>query len=99
MILMDTKTFEGDTFATQVSLGGRLQHIKTITEEEKGKIDVIKDRMQAAAGASFAAPYVSAAVAYGHTEGTQSTDETSTLNRSLAMSWEARGGDTTLCSK
>lgn len=79
---------------------GCLQHSKRITVKEKGNISVIKDRMQAVAGAGFFAPYyVSASVVYGYTEDTQSTDEASAFNRSLAMSWQARGGDTTLCSK
>ncbi|KAJ5908081.1 hypothetical protein N7495_000763 [Penicillium taxi] len=88
----------GHAFASEISLGGRLQHTRKTAQSEKVQIEVIKERMQVVAGASFTAPYVGASAVYGHSEGTQSTDEVSKLNRSLAMSWTARGGDTTLCS-
>ncbi|CEJ61123.1 hypothetical protein PMG11_09665 [Penicillium brasilianum] len=88
----------GHVFASEIGLGGRLQHTRKTAQSEKGQIEVIKERMQVVAGASFTAPYVGASAVYGHSEGTQSTDEVSKLNRSLAMSWAAKGGDTTLFS-
>lgn len=83
----------------QIGLGGRLTHTRTLSKVEKEDLDTVKTRTQTVAGVSFSSPQISASAVYGQSDGQTDTTDTSSLNRSLAMSWEAHGGDASLCSK
>lgn len=90
---------EGTTFATSITLGGRLHSTKKIVGTDKGHLDQKKTDLRAAAGASFSSPWVSGSASYAQRDDQAHSESDSTMKKSLSLTWDARGGDTLLCSK
>ncbi|KAB8079267.1 hypothetical protein BDV29DRAFT_151867 [Aspergillus leporis] len=61
-------------------------------------MQAVKDETRWAAGVSFSSPKVSGGVNYANTKSTTDKIGTQTIERSALLTWEARGGDTVLCS-
>jgi hypothetical protein len=58
-----------------------------------------KTKMRVAAGASFGTQNASIGVKSSSTEGEDTMDASTWVNKNLRLTWEARGGETLLCSK
>lgn len=83
----------------KVTLGGYLYSDREVNEQERGKLNAKKEETKLAAGASFQSPKGSAGGSSSFGFGTQSNDSNSSISRTGRLTWEARGGDTVLCSK
>lgn len=66
---------------------------------EEDKRDVRENALKKAAGISISGKVASFSVEGSHSEGDQHDEETEEKSFSSNLSWEAIGGDTTLCNK
>ncbi|KAI1818289.1 hypothetical protein GGS20DRAFT_529396 [Poronia punctata] len=88
----------GSVFATQFTLGGELVSSRLFSGTDEGRLSALKDSTKIAAGASLTTPYGSASASYGSTNSTESQEGERSTQQSLRLAWEARGGNTLLCS-
>ncbi|RAO68399.1 uncharacterized protein BHQ10_004411 [Talaromyces amestolkiae] len=88
----------GDVFSQRVKLGGKLTsstHIKSKSESEQSKRE---NQLKIAAAASFSGGYGSFSAEGSSSSGEQKDTGTDKQDFSSTLSWEATGGDTTLCN-
>jgi hypothetical protein len=88
----------GNAFPTRVVLGGSLHSAKTVTFSNQSELDAHKEEMKDAAGFSFASPKFSIGINHAHVSSKETIESTAKANRAAHLTWEARGGDTVLCS-
>ncbi|KAF2224084.1 hypothetical protein BDZ85DRAFT_97203 [Elsinoe ampelina] len=88
----------GTIFATKFSLGGFLHSTRTVTSKEKSTLDQVKDKVRTAAGISIQTPKVSGSMNVAHVESTGEETGSASLDQTSRLTWDARGGDTLLCS-
>ncbi|VBB81427.1 Putative protein of unknown function [Podospora comata] len=88
----------GDAFPTKVVLGGFLRSSRQVKVKTNEQLDAAKEETKKAAGLSFASPQVSFGVNYAKTTSDTTTTAQGQTIGNAALTWEARGGDTVLCS-
>jgi hypothetical protein len=89
----------GHFFATNVELGGKLFATEQFTSTDKSNASEKANAMKISASLSFSFSSIQASASYNKEtqDVTRTTSESSRMDR--ALSWEAVGGDTTLCNK
>ncbi|KAI8625822.1 hypothetical protein F5Y19DRAFT_448905 [Xylariaceae sp. FL1651] len=88
----------GSAFATQFTLGGELISSRLFHGKDDAQLSAFKDSTKIAAGASLTTPYGSGSTSYGSTETNEGSQGQRSAQQSLRLAWEARGGNTLLCS-
>ncbi|KAH6615979.1 hypothetical protein B0J18DRAFT_493787 [Chaetomium sp. MPI-SDFR-AT-0129] len=88
----------GTVFATQFTLGGELISSRLFLGKDEAELSAFKDSVKTAAGFSISSPYGSGGASYGSFESNESTKGEKKAQQSLRLAWQARGGDTLLCS-
>ncbi|KAH6848206.1 hypothetical protein B0I37DRAFT_159074 [Chaetomium sp. MPI-CAGE-AT-0009] len=88
----------GQIFRTVVKLGGCLYSEKLSSSVAGESTEHKMESMKIAAGASLNTPYGSGSTSISHSTGSNSTTESTFANQSQSLAWQARGGDTLLCS-
>lgn len=91
--------FLGTVFVTRFTLGGFLHSKRNLTEEEQRNLSQTKEKTRVAAGVNFQASRVSAGSNFSKVDSSSTEEGSASLNQDLRLTWEARGGDTLLCSK
>ncbi|OJJ95806.1 hypothetical protein ASPACDRAFT_64276 [Aspergillus aculeatus ATCC 16872] len=89
---------DGDAFPSKVILGGFLRSSRDVKVKTTEQLDAAKEETRRAAEVSFAAPQVSFGVTYASTTSETKTSGQGQTVGNAALTWEARGGDTVLCS-
>jgi hypothetical protein len=89
----------GHFFATNVELGGKLFATEQFTSTDTASTSEKANAMKASAALSFSSPWVQGSFSYSKETQHAESSSTQTSNMSKALSWEAVGGDTTLCNK
>ncbi|THC87721.1 hypothetical protein EYZ11_012831 [Aspergillus tanneri] len=88
----------GNAFPTQVMLGGFLHSSRFVDAQSTDHLEKIKAETKTAAGISFASPKLSLGVNYAKANGNEDEKSSGAAYQNANLAWEARGGDTTLCS-
>ncbi|GIK03851.1 hypothetical protein Aspvir_007926 [Aspergillus viridinutans] len=88
----------GDAFPTKVVLGGFLRSSRKVRVKTDEQLEAAKEETKKAAGLSFASPQVSFGMNYAKTTSDTTTTGHGQTIGNAALTWEARGGDTVLCS-
>ncbi|KZF19536.1 hypothetical protein L228DRAFT_241750 [Xylona heveae TC161] len=88
----------GNVFISTFTLGGYLHSTRHLTEEEKSSLDQTKEKTRVAAGFSFSTPKASGGASFSKVDSKTDTEGQNSMNQALRLTWEARGGDTLLCS-
>ncbi|KAH7140033.1 hypothetical protein B0J13DRAFT_639301 [Dactylonectria estremocensis] len=88
----------GSVFATQFTLGGELTSSRLFRSTDEAELLAVKDSLKIAAGLSISTPYVSAGASYGSSNSNEKTEGEKKAQQSMRLAWQARGGDTLLCS-
>ncbi|GIJ91230.1 hypothetical protein Asppvi_010195 [Aspergillus pseudoviridinutans] len=88
----------GDAFPTKVVLGGFLRSSRQVRVKTDEQLEAAKEETKKAAGLSFASPQVSFGMNYAKTTSDTTTTGHGQTIGNAALTWEARGGDTVLCS-
>lgn len=91
--------FLGHIFSRRVKIGGRLTSTHQIDSEASGKSEERENALKIAAAASFSGPSVSGSAEGSHETGDKSADTAKKQDFKSNMTWEATGGDTTLCNE
>ncbi|GJN76022.1 hypothetical protein PLICBS_010133 [Purpureocillium lilacinum] len=91
-------TEECSVFATQFTLGGELTSSRLFHGSDAAELSAFKDSVKVAAGLSISTPHGSAGVSHGSHSSNETAEEEKKAQRSLRLAWQARGGDTLLCS-
>ncbi|KAK6344304.1 hypothetical protein TWF696_007944 [Orbilia brochopaga] len=97
----DVKSFYqryGEAFPTKVTLGGYLHSTRRVSEREHSHMGSLKEEIRLAAGLSFSSPNVSFGMNYAHRDSNTTQAGTALAQQYARLTWEARGGDTVLCS-
>lgn len=89
----------GDVFSRRVRLGGKLTSTSHLKSEAQSKKEQLENSLKIAAAASFSGPYGSASAEGSSSGGDNKDQDISTQEFSNNLSWEASGGDTTLCNE
>ncbi|OQD85065.1 hypothetical protein PENANT_c011G00632 [Penicillium antarcticum] len=88
----------GHFFATNVELGGKLFATEQFTSEDKASTSEKANAMKISAALSFSSPWVQGSASYSNDKQHAESESKQTSSMSKALSWEAVGGDTTLCN-
>ncbi|CAL5871545.1 uncharacterized protein PFLUO_LOCUS5798 [Penicillium psychrofluorescens] len=88
----------GNAFVTRFTLGGELYSSRILTAEEQSSIIKTKEKVKAAASFSFSSPWTCGSASVTKVESNESTAGEQELHHNLQLAWEARGGDTLLCT-
>ncbi|KAK4203001.1 hypothetical protein QBC40DRAFT_219920 [Triangularia verruculosa] len=88
----------GDAFPTKVVLGGFLRSSRKVQVQTDEQLEAAKEETKKAAGLGFASPQVSFGMNYAKTTSDTNTTSSGQTIGNAALTWEARGGDTVLCS-
>ncbi|KAI2467792.1 hypothetical protein F4781DRAFT_297493 [Annulohypoxylon bovei var. microspora] len=88
----------GSIFATQFTLGGELTSSRLFHGSDAAELSAFKDSVKLAAGLSISTPYVSAGASVGSYNSNEKTEGEKSAQQSMRLAWQARGGDTLLCS-
>ncbi|KAL1860953.1 hypothetical protein Plec18170_001467 [Paecilomyces lecythidis] len=88
----------GDVFSRRVRLGGKLTSTSHLKSEAQSKKEQLENSLKIAAAASFSGPYGSASAEGSSSSGDNNDQDISSQELSNNLSWEASGGDTTLCN-
>ncbi|KAH6851071.1 hypothetical protein B0I37DRAFT_414420 [Chaetomium sp. MPI-CAGE-AT-0009] len=88
----------GSVFATKFTLGGELISSRLFHGTDDAELSAFKDSVKVAAGLSLSTPYGSAGASYGSLDSNESTKGERKAQQSVRLAWQARGGDTLLCS-
>ncbi|KAJ6006297.1 hypothetical protein N7451_004241 [Penicillium sp. IBT 35674x] len=88
----------GHFFATNVELGGKLFSKEDFTSTDSAKTAEKSNAMKISAALSFSSPVVQASASYSQENQSSSGSSSQSSNMSKTLSWEAVGGDTTLCN-
>ncbi|GJN78643.1 hypothetical protein PLIIFM63780_002152 [Purpureocillium lilacinum] len=91
-------TEECSVFATQFTLGGELTSSRLFHGSDAAELSAFKDSVKVAAGLSISTPHGSAGISHGSHSSNETAEEEKKAQRSLRLAWQARGGDTLLCS-
>lgn len=91
--------FLGTVFATHFTLGGELTSSRLFHGSDSVELSTVKDSVKVAAGLSITSPYGSGGFSYGSSNSSESSKGEKTAQQSMRLAWQARGGDTLLCSK
>ncbi|KAJ5108605.1 hypothetical protein N7456_005280 [Penicillium angulare] len=88
----------GQFFATNVELGGKLFSKEQFTSTDDASSMEKANAMKISAAISFSSPVVQASASYSQEKQSSSGQTNQSSNMNKALSWEAVGGDTTLCN-
>ncbi|KAH6974497.1 hypothetical protein BKA56DRAFT_659180 [Ilyonectria sp. MPI-CAGE-AT-0026] len=88
----------GSVFATQFTLGGELTSSRLFHGSDAAELSAFKDSVKVAAGLSISTPYGSGGASYGSYNSNETTQGEKKAQQSMRLAWQARGGDTLLCS-
>ncbi|KAH7007637.1 hypothetical protein EDB80DRAFT_578125, partial [Ilyonectria destructans] len=88
----------GSVFATQFTLGGELTSSRFFHGSDAAELSAFKDSVKVAAGLSISTPYGSGGASYGSYNSNETTQGEKKAQQSMRLAWQARGGDTLLCS-
>ncbi|KAJ5691822.1 hypothetical protein N7462_001245 [Penicillium macrosclerotiorum] len=88
----------GHFFATNVELGGKLFSKEEFSSSDVARTAEMTNAMKISAALSFSSPVVQASFNFSKETQSASSSSSQTSNMSKALSWEAVGGDTTLCN-
>jgi hypothetical protein len=66
---------------------------------DSGELSAFKDSVKIAAGLSISSPVASGGGSIASSEGKEGSQGERRANQSARLAWQARGGDTLLCSK
>ncbi|KAL6416202.1 hypothetical protein AUP68_00416 [Ilyonectria robusta] len=88
----------GSVFATQFTLGGELTSSRLFHGSDAAELSAFKDSVKVAAGLSISTPYGSGGASYGSFNSNETTQGDKKAQQSMRLAWQARGGDTLLCS-
>lgn len=91
--------FLGTVFATHFTLGGELTSSRLFHGSDAVELSTVKDSVKVAAGLSITSPYGSGGFSYGSSNSSESSKGEKAAQQSMRLAWQARGGDTLLCSK
>lgn len=87
-------------FPTQIELGGKLTSTRDYKSDSKVDMTDEKRKMKAAAGASMSyGTFASGSIKGSWETANDEKHETTTGKTTENLTWEAKGGDTTLVSK
>lgn len=89
----------GNAFVTRFSLGGYLKSTRHLTQIERKSLGQAKEKARLAAGLSFQSPKGGGNLNYASVTEKGNEKGEASLFQSLQLAWEARGGNTLLCSK
>lgn len=85
-------------FATKFTLGGYLHSTRNVRSTEQSSLSQIKDQTRSAAGLSIQTPWASGELNVAKVNMSGKEEGSASLLQSARLTWEARGGDTVLCS-
>ncbi|KAI0407389.1 hypothetical protein F4802DRAFT_611861 [Xylaria palmicola] len=88
----------GSVFATQFTLGGELISSRLFQSSDEAELSAFKDTVKTAAGMSLSTPSGSASASYASVDSKDKTEEHKSAQQSLRLAWQARGGNTLLCT-
>ncbi|KAK0510622.1 hypothetical protein JMJ35_007054 [Cladonia borealis] len=88
----------GSVFATQFTLGGELTSTRFFQSTDSGELSAFKDSVKIAAGLSISSPNASGGGSIASSEGKEGSQSERRASQSARLAWQARGGDTLLCS-
>lgn len=88
----------GTVFATHFTLGGELTSSRLFHGSDAVELSTVKDSVKVAAGLSITSPYGSGGFSYGSSNSSESSKGEKAAQQSMRLAWQARGGDTLLCS-
>ncbi|CAG5136910.1 uncharacterized protein ALTATR162_LOCUS4 [Alternaria atra] len=88
----------GKIFVTKFTLGGYLHSTRNISSKEQSSLEQVKDRTRIAAGLSIQTPKASGGINVAKVESTGTETGVASLLQDAHLTWNARGGDTLLCS-
>jgi hypothetical protein len=89
----------GHFFATNVELGGKLFSKEDFTSTDEAKTIETSNALKISAALSFSSPVVQASASFNKENQSASGSTSQSSSMSKTLSWEAVGGDTTLCNK
>lgn len=89
----------GHFFATNVELGGKLLAKEQFTSSDRADTAEKANALKVSAALSFSSPWVQGSASYSKDKQHAENSAHQTSRMSKALSWEAVGGDTTLCNK
>ncbi|OJJ84611.1 uncharacterized protein ASPGLDRAFT_35101 [Aspergillus glaucus CBS 516.65] len=88
----------GNAFVTTFTVGGELNSSRTLTQGEQTSITTTKEKMKAAAALSISSPWASGGASFAKSNSKEETASEQELHQNLQLAWEARGGNTLLCT-
>ncbi|KAI9896170.1 hypothetical protein N3K66_008342 [Trichothecium roseum] len=88
----------GTVFATHFTLGGELTSSRLFHGSDVAELSTVKDSVKVAAGLSITSPYGSGGFSYGSSNSSETSKGERAAQQSMRLAWQARGGDTLLCS-
>ncbi|KAL6158044.1 hypothetical protein ACJBU6_03850 [Exserohilum turcicum] len=88
----------GKIFVTKFTLGGYLHSTRNVSSKEQSSLEQVKDRTRIAAGLSIQTPKASGGINVAKVESTVTETGVASLLQDAHLTWNARGGDTLLCS-
>ncbi|TGO07896.1 hypothetical protein BTUL_0239g00060 [Botrytis tulipae] len=88
----------GSIFASQFSFGGFLHSTRNVSSTERSNLDQVKDRTRIAAGISIQSPKASGSINFAKVDENSQDTGSASLLQDVRLTWDARGGDTLLCS-
>lgn len=72
---------------------------RNVSSKEQSSLEQVKDRTRIAAGLSIQTPKASGGINVAKVESTVTETGVASLLQDAHLTWNARGGDTLLCSK
>ncbi|KAJ4367759.1 hypothetical protein N0V86_009881 [Didymella sp. IMI 355093] len=88
----------GTIFVSKFTLGGYLHSTRNVTDKEQSTLEQVKDRTRIAAGLSIQTPKASGGLNFAKVDSTGRETGDASLFQDAHLTWNARGGDTLLCS-
>ena len=89
----------GEVFSTRVQLGGRLFASEDVESGSQSDVKNTAKAMKIAASASFSGWGAEVKASAAHEGKSAKSDSTSSSASSMALTWQATGGDTLLCNE
>ena len=86
-------------FSSEIQLGGVLHSTKLTSAVAASTVHEKMDKLKVSAGVNFSAPSVSGSASVEYGQGSDSSNASNLSNKYESLTWNAKGGDTLLCSK
>lgn len=98
-MLTNFSMFPGNAFVTNFTVGGELYSSRILSQAEQSSVTTTKEKMKAAAALSVSSPWASGGASFAKSNSKEETASEQELHQNLQLAWEARGGNTLLCTK